>query len=126
MRGLTLDAGALIAVERKDERMKALLERILAHPEAVIHIPAGVVAQVFRDGSKQARLMKLLKGTQTRFVALEEETAQAAGVLLGLRGTSDVVDASVVICARRYRQPVVTTDPHDLRRLDPKVELHAL
>src|SRR6476646_3146734 len=104
--GITLDAGALIAVERKDERMKALLERVLAQPEAVIHIPAGVVAQVFRDGSKQARLMKLLKGPQAHIVALEEETAHAAGVLLGLRGTEDVVDASVVICARRYRQPV--------------------
>jgi predicted nucleic acid-binding protein len=124
--GLTLDAGALIAVERKDERMKALLERILAQPEAVIHIPAGVVAQVFRDGSKQARLMRLFKGPQTQVVALEEETAHAAGVLLGLRDANDVVDASVVICARRYRQPVVTTDPDDLRRLDPKVEMHAL
>jgi predicted nucleic acid-binding protein len=126
VRGLTLDAGALIAVERKDERMKALLERVLARPEAVIHVPAGVVAQAFRDGSKQARLMRLLNGSQAQVVALEEETAQAAGVLLGLRGTNDVVDASVVICARRYRQPVVTTDPDDLRRLDPKVELHAL
>lgn len=126
MRGLTLDAGALIAVERKDERMKALLERILAQPEAVIHVPAGVVAQAFRDGSKQARLMRLLKGSQTQVVSLEEGTAQAAGVLLGLRGTNDVVDASVVVCARRYRQPIVTTDPDDLRRLDHKVELHAL
>jgi PIN domain-containing protein len=126
VQGVTLDAGALIAVERKDERMKALLERILSQPEVVLHIPAGVVAQVFRDGSRQARLMRLFKGPQTQVVALEEETAYAAGVLLGLRGTNDVVDASVVICARRYRQPVVTTDPDDLRRLDPKVELHAL
>ncbi|MGH2913251.1 MAG: hypothetical protein ACRDJ3_12335, partial [Solirubrobacteraceae bacterium] len=108
------------------ERMNALLERILAQPEAIIHIPAGVVAQVFRDGSKQVRIMRLFKDPQTQVVALEEETAHAAGVLLGLRGTNDVVDASVVICARRYRQPVVTTDPDDLRRLDSKVELHAL
>lgn len=126
MQGLTLDAGALIALERKDERMKALLERILVQPGACIHIPAGVVAQVFRDGSNQARLMRLFKKPQTHIVALGEDTAHAIGVLLGLRGTNDVVDASVVICARRYRQPVVTTDPEDLRRLDAKLELHVL
>jgi len=124
--GLTLDAGALIALERKDERMKALLERLLSLPGATINVPAGVVAQVFRDGSKQARLMRLLKHSQTRVVALEEEVAQAVGVLLGLRGARDVVDASVVLCARRYRQPIVTADPEDLRRLDAKVELHAV
>ncbi|HEV3095382.1 MAG TPA: hypothetical protein VGY30_12860 [Solirubrobacteraceae bacterium] len=126
MSGLTLDAGALIALERKDERMKALLERMLTQPDATIHIPAGVVAQAFRDGSKQVRLMRLLKKPQTRVVALELENAQAVGVLLGVRGAHDVIDASVVLCARRYRQPVVTTDPEDLRRLDAKVELHAL
>jgi predicted nucleic acid-binding protein len=126
VRGLVLDTGALIALERKEGRMKALLERLLADPEAVVHIPAGVVAQAFRDGSKQVRLMRLLKKSQMRIVALDEETAFAVGVLLGLRGSSDVVDASVIVCARRYRQPVVTGDPEDLRRLDSKVELHAV
>lgn len=126
MLGFTLDTGALIALERKDERMKALLARVLAHPEAIIHIPAGVVAQAFRDGSKQARLVRLLKETQARVVALDQDTARAVGILLGLRGTNDVVDASVVVCARRYNQPVVTGDPEDLRRLDASVKLHAI
>jgi predicted nucleic acid-binding protein len=124
--GFTLDTGALIALERKDERMKALLARVLAHPETVVHIPAGVVAQAFRDGSKQVRLVRLLKETQARVVALDEDTARAVGILLGLRGTNDVVDASVVVCARRYNQPVVTGDPEDLRRLDASVKLHAV
>jgi hypothetical protein len=126
VRGLTLDAGALIALERKDDRMRALLERLLAEPEAVLHIPAGVLAQTFRDGSRQTRLMRLLKKPQTRVVALDEHTASAVGVLLGLRGADDVVDASVVVCARRYRQAVVTGDPEDLRSLDSRVELHAI
>jgi hypothetical protein len=126
VRGFTLDTGALIALERKDERMKALLARILAHPEAIVHIPAGVVAQAFRDGSKQVRLVRLLRETQARVVALDEDTARAVGILLGLRGTNDVVDASVVMCARRFDQPVVTGDPEDLRRLDVSVELHAI
>jgi hypothetical protein len=124
--GFTLDTGALIALERKDELMKALLARVLAHPEAIIHIPAGVVAQAFRDGSRQVRLVRLLKETQARVVALDEDTARAVGILLGLRGTNDVVDASVVMCARRYSQPVVTGDPEDLRLLDASVKLHAI
>jgi predicted nucleic acid-binding protein len=126
MVGLTLDTGALIALERKDDRMKALLERVLKEPDAVIHIPAGVVAQSFRSGPRQVRLMRLLKKPQTRVVVLDEPTAYAVGLLLGLRDARDVVDASVVICARRYRQPVVTADSRDLRRLDANIELYAV
>jgi predicted nucleic acid-binding protein len=126
VKGITLDTGALIALEGKDDRMKALLERIAADPEAIVHIPAGVVAQAFRDGPKQARLMRLLKKAQTRVVALDEQTAYVVGLLLGLRGSSDVVDASVVVCARRYGQPVITGDLEDLRRLDTSVTLHAV
>lgn len=126
VRGLTLDTDALIALERKQGRMNALLERLAAHPDAVIHIPAGVLAQTFRDGSQQARLMRLLQDPQTRVVALDGDMARAVGILLGLRTASDVVDASVVVCARRYRQPVVTGDLDDLRRLDSRVVLHSL
>jgi len=126
VRGLTLDTGALIALERKDDRMNALLERMLDRPEAIINIPAGVVAQAFRDGSKQVRMVRLLNEARTRVVALDENVSRAVGVLLGLREASDVVDASVVICARLHHQPVVTGDLEDLRRLDSKVELHAV
>lgn len=38
-------------------------------------------------------------------------------------GTSDGTDAHVVVCARRAGQPVVTSDPDDLRRLDATLEL---
>ncbi len=126
MRGLTLDSGALIALEHKDDRMKALLDRLVSCPDTVIHIPAGVLAQVFRDGSKQVRLTRLLKKDQARVVVLDEDTARTAGILLGLRGTDDVVDASVVICARRYRQSVVTGDSQDLRVLDAALDLQAI
>jgi predicted nucleic acid-binding protein len=126
VRGLTLDTGALIALERKDDHINALLERMLAEADAIIHIPAGVLAQTFRDGSKQTRLRRLLRKPQTRVVALDEDMACAVGVLLGVRKASDVVDASVVLCARRYRQPVITGDADDLRRLDARVELHAV
>ena len=122
-KGLTLDAGALIALERGEERMRALLERFRSESEAIFHIPAGVLAQVLRDPGRQARLARLLAHDRVTIVALDEQTARVAGLLLGLRGGSDVIDASVVICARRHGQAVVTGDLEDLRRLDPKLRL---
>lgn len=123
MRGLTLDAGALIALERGDERVHALLLRTHAEPDATLHIPAGVLAQVFRDPRRQTRLARLLKHDRTSVVPLDDSTARVVGLLLGLRRCSDAIDASVAVCARRHRQGVVTSDPDDLRRLDPKLRL---
>jgi hypothetical protein len=123
LKGLTLDTGALIALERGDERLTALLDRMLVTPGAVVHIPAGVVAQAFRDGPRQVTLNRLLKKAQAQVVALDEQTAYVAGMLLGLRGGDDVVDASVVVCAHRHRQAVLTGDPDDLRRLAPDLQL---
>jgi hypothetical protein len=34
-----------------------------------------------------------------------------------------VVDVSVVVCARERGHAVVTSDPDDLRAIDPKLEL---
>jgi predicted nucleic acid-binding protein len=126
LRGFTLDTGALIALERGEERVIAMLDRALTTPETTINIPAGVLAQAFRDGSRQVSLTRLLKSPQTSVVALDRVLARVIGVLLGARGVSDVVDASVVVCARRYGQPVVTNDPEDLRRLDPDLSLEVI
>lgn len=126
MTGFTLDAGALIAVERGNENVLALLERVFEQRGAVINIPAGALAQALRNPARQARLMRLLGRRQVRVASLDAATAHAAGMMLALRDCSDVVDASVVICARRYRQPIVTSDVEDLQRLDSEVELFAV
>ena len=47
-------------------------------------------------------------------------------MLLSISGTADIVDAHVVHCARRSDQPIVTSDPGDLKRLDPSVRLLAI
>ena len=57
---------------------------------------------------------------------LTRALAEAAGALCGRAGTSDVIDASVVLVARRERAPVITSDVGDLRRLDPKLELERI
>lgn len=122
MPGVTLDAGALIAIERGDRRMQALLDE--AHSAGLpIDIPAGVLAQAWRAGPRQARLARTLHLPNVTVPVLDEPNAKAAGILCGQRGTSDPVDASVVINARHRNQSVVTGDPEDLRRLDPNLRI---
>jgi rRNA-processing protein FCF1 len=119
---VVLDAGALIAFERGDERMRALVREALRTRTRLV-IPAGVVGQVFRDGARQARLSALLAGATTEVVVLDLALAEAAGRLCGRTSTSDAIDASVVLVARQARAPVLTSDVGDLRRLDPTLRL---
>src|SRR5437868_712939 len=114
-RAVVLDAGALIAFERGNPRMRALCREAL-NGRAQLVTPATVVAQVFRDRAKQVALRALLKNGCSRIPPLDQPLAEAAGVLCGQTGTSDIVDASVVLVARRERAPVVTSDVKDLRR----------
>ena len=122
---VVLDAGALIAFERGDARMRALLRAAL-DADARMVIPAGVLAQVWRDPLKQVVLGALSRATTTAVVSLDQVLAEAAGVLCGKRKTSDVIDASVVLTARRERAVVVTSDVEDLRHLAPSVVLHRI
>ena len=119
-RPVVLDAGALIAFERNDRRVRTLIELALAHG-AVLHAPAGVVGQVWRDGRRQARLARLLASGGIQVHALDREEAQTAGVLCGQSKTADVIDASVVLLARRHAAKVVTSDAGDLKRIDPSI-----
>lgn len=122
MTALVLDAGALIAFERNDRRVTVLLSRARTHGFALV-VPAGVVGQVWRDGSRQARLARLLASAEVRVEALDDRRAREAGQRCGISGTSDVIDASVVLSARALRAPVLTSDPDDLRRLDATIQL---
>jgi hypothetical protein len=120
--GLTLDAGALIALDRGDRRVLFLLQ--LAHADRrPIRIPAGVLGQVWRNGSRQALLARFLRAREVEIIALDDTLARAAGELCGAAGTSDVIDASVMLVARTHGDGVLTSDPGDLRRLDPAIPL---
>jgi hypothetical protein len=114
---IVLDAGALIAFERADPRMRALCREALRTRTRLV-VPAGVVAQVWRDPARQVPLRALLAGPITTVPPLDLVHAEAAGILCGRTGTADIVDASVVLLARRERAVVVTSDVGDLRRLD--------
>jgi rRNA-processing protein FCF1 len=115
---VVLDAGALIAFERGDAKMRALVREALKTKARVV-IPAGVLGQAWRGAPRQAPLRALVKMPTTCVPSLDQVLAEAAGVLCGRAGSSDVIDASVVLVARRERAVVVSSDVQDLQRLDP-------
>ncbi len=119
--GLTLDAGALIAVERGDRRLRVLLDETERAGLPIV-VPVGPLAQVWRDGARQVTLARFLNATdRVDIVEWEVAVARAAGVLCGRVGTSDVVDASVALCARERDHHVVTSDPQAFAALDPRL-----
>jgi hypothetical protein len=120
--GVTLDAGALIALDKGDRRMIALLQQILAQGLG-FRVPSGVVGQAWRDGRRQVTLGRLLRAREVEIVPLDGELGRACGELCGVAGTSDVIDASVVITAKERNDVIVTSDPDDLQRLDPAANL---
>lgn len=122
MNKLVLDAGALIAIDRNDRRVVALLAR--SRPNEIgLAIPAGVVGQAWRDGRRQARLARFLSAPDVEVVPLDDARARAAGQLCGASGTNDVIDASVALCARDRGRAVLTSDARDLLRIDPTLEI---
>lgn len=125
MPGATFDAGALIAIDRDDRRVTVLLARA-RETHARITVPATALAQAVRRPDRQARLTRLIRQPTTDVVDLDRVDATNVGRLLAASGSADVVDAHVVICARRAGQRVVTSDPEDLRALDPTLAVLAI
>jgi hypothetical protein len=117
---LVLDAGALIAVERGDRGTAVVIE-VARRENRTVVVPAGVVGQVWRGGGRQTRLARLLNARDVLVEALTDAGARAAGVLCSSAGTADVIDASVVLAARRHHATVVSSDRADLEVLDPTI-----
>ena len=123
MNGITLDAGALIALDRNNRHVIALITRAVERGMRVT-VPATALAKAIRNPARQARLARMVRQDSTDLVSLDGLDATAVGLLLARSRTADVVDAHVVVCARRAGQAVVTSDPDDLRLIAP--ELHII
>ena len=110
---LILDAGALLAIDRRD---RAVIARLVAAHEAgePVRTSTSVVAQVWRNGSRPATLARVLAGTEE--VPLLSEQAREIGRLLGTTRSSDVVDGAVAAIAQPGDE-VLTSDPRDLQAL---------
>ncbi|MEE9414608.1 MAG: hypothetical protein V3V01_04930 [Acidimicrobiales bacterium] len=118
MTTLVLDAGALIALDRYDRDVWAML-RVASDDQSNVYVPTGAIAQAWRDGALQALLAKALSPCEE--LALDGTTARAAGLLCGKTGTSDVIDAAVAIAAAGASQhsptAVLTSDVGDIGNL---------
>ncbi len=109
--GVVLDAGALVAIDRGDRETNRVLHK--ARTDGV-RTSCAAVAQVWRDGARQARLALALKGIDV--VPLDEETDRRIGELLRAAGTADVVDGHVALMVRPG-DFVATSDIGDIGRL---------
>ena len=122
MTGATLDTGALIALESGSTRMAVLVEEALAG-RAELAVPAGVLAQAWRGGGRQARIARLLRASNTSVVPLDAKMALRVGARCAATRTADIVDVSVAICASDRGHPVITSDPDDISAIDPALML---
>jgi hypothetical protein len=112
MGGITYDTGALVAAERNNRQMWALHAGYLAE-EVIPTVPAPVLAEAWRGGSRQASLSRLLRMCETE--PMSEDLARNVGVLAGKSGQDDIVDVSVVEGAVRRGDAVVTSNASHIR-----------
>ena len=110
---VVLDAGALIAVERRDASVGALL-RVAQRDRVPVRTSAAVIAQVWRDGASQAQLARVLAGLEVR--PLDESSGRSIGELLGRTRKIDVVDGHVALLAQAG-DTVLTSDVEDLKSM---------
>ncbi|MEV2218655.1 PIN domain-containing protein [Nocardia vinacea] len=123
---IILDAGVLIGIEKGNARAVALVDEAV-NARVSLRIPATVLAQVWRNSPRQHPIVRLLGAAGVEVIDLDRRHAQAVGALLAGSGTADVVDAHVIVCARLTRaRAVITSDPDDLRALDPNVRLEVV
>ena len=118
---LLLDAGALIAIERDDRDVVALIKSELQAGRAP-RTHGGIVGQVWRGGSgRQARLARLLPGVE--IAALDAVLGRRSGMLLKTSRSSDVIDAALIALAGDG-DDVLTSDLADLQPLAVAAGVH--
>ena len=122
--GVVLDAGAFIALERRDPAMVALVKIFLDERTPLV-TSAGVAAQVWRGGGgRQVPIAFLLK--RVLVLALDHAVARTLGRMLGESRTADPVDAHVVFLARERGWSVLTSDAGDLLAIDPTLVVESI
>jgi predicted nucleic acid-binding protein len=111
---LVLDAGVLIAHERGDRSPAAWLDRA-AREGVDVAVAAPTIAEVWRDGSRQARLARLLN--VCRMIDCDRQLARSGGEIMARANSRETLDAIVVAAAVVVGGAVLTDDLSDLRPL---------
>ena len=117
MTSFVYDTGALLAAESNNVRMWTIHDEALATDRQPV-VPAPVLAQAWRGGP-QHRLSRLLRSCIVE--PMDETTAREAGRACATAGSSDVVDATVIVTAVEYGAEVVTSDGKDMEALSQAV-----
>lgn len=110
-----LDSGALIALERNDRAVWAMLKLAALNSTDVL-VPSTALAQVWRGTPRQAALSRALRHCAT---ASFDALARDVGELCGRTGTRDLCDAHVALVAATGGDALYTSDPGDMRKLIP-------
>ncbi len=110
---VVLDAGALIAIDRRDRTVGAML-RVLQRDAVPLVTSGAVLAQAWRDPRRQANLARLLTGVH--IVALDEAGGKRVGELLRTNKTTDLADAHLSLLVHNQDR-ILTSDVDDLRTL---------
>ena len=108
-----LDAGVLIAVDKRDRAVGAML-RVLQRDGVPVVTSSAVVAQAWRDPRRQVNLARVLTGVD--IAALDDIAAKKVGELLRANGTSDLADAHVALLVQPQDR-VLTSDEDDIKAL---------
>lgn len=112
IRGITLDTGALVAIERRKQRGTHLLE-LAKLRLAVLSVPIPVIAEWWRGRTDARERMLDVVNVEPLSLAV----AKAAGEAQAKVPRSTAVDAIVMAFAASRGDVVFTGDTKDLERL---------
>jgi hypothetical protein len=107
-----LDAGFLVSVDRGERHAQVFLHAALQR-RTPLRTTHPVVAQVWRNGPRQARLARFL----ATITIHELDNGRVVGAILARSGTADVVDAHLVAVAVECAEPILTGDIGDIETL---------
>lgn len=111
-RTITLDTGALVALERRSQRMTDILARARAREDAII-VSQVVLAEWWRGRTDwREKILAMLV-----IDPLTDARAKLAGEAIARVEGATVVDAVVMATAASRGDTVFTSDPQDLERL---------
>jgi len=109
--GLVLDTGGLIAFDRGDRDVAALVEATRRRRGRIV-TSSGCVAQAWRGGSRQALLARLLAGVDER--GLDDTVSRTIGGLCATTRAADAIDGHVALLAHDS-DIVLTGDVRDIK-----------
>jgi predicted nucleic acid-binding protein len=108
---VTVDTGALVALERRDRRAIALFER--ARALGPVTVPAAVLSEWWRGQPRGGEILRAMV-----VEPLSENVSKSAGLALAKVGRGpSAIDAIVMASAAQRGDLVYTSDIADMERL---------